>query len=186
MKLVNDWGIIMKFENKIKNENTSKNSKEFIETIALASILSTSVSCIYGAITVLNYNSYKSNFTYSKNENGEYVAIGTINYKELSKCYFVQIKNDTTNTDEFYVCKKENSQYINILNNKNVFESENNSNKKIINENLVDDYLYGYNEIKSKYTSGDIENLIEKIKYDIKQEDKEFIKVKFSTNNSFC
>ena len=173
----------MEFENKIKNEKKNKNSKEFIETIALASVLATSVSCAYGALTALVYDSYKLNFTYSKNENGEYVAIGTINYKELSKCYFVQIKNDTTNTDEFYVCKKENSKYINILNNKNVFEFKNNSNRKIINENLVDDYLYGYDEVKSKYTSGDIENLIEKIKYDIKQEDKEFVKVKFSTNN---
>lgn len=125
------------------------------------------------------------------------MSLGTIGYEKLKECLFVQIKDNNLGIDEFYICaktmpnmKQNTYKYINIFDKKTIFECSSsieylktNNNKRIVNEISISDYLYEYNDIKQEYTSEEVENLLEQIKEDIKEEEKVLVKAKFNAND---
>lgn len=129
--------------------------------------------------------------------NGDYITTGTIKYEQLKKCYFVQIRDNNLDVDEFYICSKKISKtkknvckYINIFNEENVFECSSSldiilekNGKKIINEISLINYLNDFDYVKSEYTPEDVENILEQIKENITEENKVFVKTKFSAND---
>lgn len=146
------------------------------------------ISVILGGATlatilVINEEA-KSIFKYTKNDFGEYIAEGTIKYEKLKGCIFIQIENSVSNTNEFYICRKSGVSYINVLNNKKVYENySGDENRKIVNEIPVGDYLYGYNNVKEEYTPSEVENLLEQIKNDEKEEEKTLVKTMLNEND---
>lgn len=141
-------------------------------------------------IPIISYVSSEENkhFKYRGNGNGQYIAEGTLKLENLKQCSFIQLS-----TNESYICYKNHynshgykyDEYVNLLNNQLVYSNNKNyenSNRKLTNEILISDYLYGYNDVKAEYTPEDVKNLLEQIKEDIKEENKVLVKTKFNVN----
>lgn len=135
-------------------------------------------------------------FKYDVNESGEYVVDGIMKFEELKKCYFVEIENSTWDSKEFYICRKEADKgryakgftYFNLLNNEQIFykstsdKSETESNgRNIVNETLLEDYLYTLDEVKAEYTPDDVKNILEQMKETtLEKENKVLVKSTFN------
>ncbi len=179
--------------------------KKKISHEAKVNIAATSITlCVVGGIvggvaSSIVYDKEREKnryFKYDVNESGEYVVDGIMKFEELKKCYFVEIKNSTWDSKEFYICRKEvyngryttEITYFNLLNNEQIFykstsdKSETESNgRNIVNETLLEDYLYTLDEVKAEYTPDDVKNILEQMKEaSLEKENKVLVKSTFN------
>lgn len=174
-------------------ENKTISQKKISQAIESSLISIGGLAILLSPTIGLISNMMENNDTQEGAINIDHIMIGNIEYKKLKDCYFVQIENSNLNLDEFYICAKnmskneENSfKYINIINNEIVFEYSPLNNlpeengKKLISEIPLSDYLYGFN-LKSEYTIGDVEDILEQIKEKKQEQSKKFIKIKLNT-----
>lgn len=189
----------------VEEKVRKKLSNEAKEVIVVSSFGLCAAGVIFGPTVCiicdnLNENKY---FKYSVNESGEYTADGTMNYEKLKECFFVEIENPSWKSTEFYICRKEKTyynngsecKYINLLNDKQIFkstfgglESENeneNNGRKIVNEILLEDYLYAFDEVKAEYTPDDVRNMLEKMKEATLEEKESVLVVNSNLSNAF-
>lgn len=123
-------------------------------------------------------------FKYKENSNDEIVAEGTISYDYLKKCYYVEIEDQDYDKTEYYItrrsipivaCEDIKCIYEDIVTGKEIFwgkETDSNcyilidvsTNRKIINEIKVEDYLYGSDFIKNSYTVEDVKTILDEMK----------------------
>lgn len=136
----------------------------------------------------------RDQFTYSINEQGEYVVEGNIEFDLLKNYYFIEIDNVQFQTKEFYIAERRKIAgrygvvlgyyYIDIFTQNEVFRKTSNgdnfdseSSRVFINELELEDYLYGLNNVKGSYTKEDVETILNSIKeMNIKPNDKQLIK----------
>ncbi len=181
-----EWTRKVKY--KISRPQISEEAQVGILAVSVAVTLS---GAIVTAVIVSNENEKNKYFNYSINESGEYIVDGTIKFEDLKKCYFVEIENPTCNSQEFYICRKPSegsSTYINLLNNEEIFEGktfdtkkDQNSERSIVNETVIEQYLYGFEQVKAEYTPDDVKEILEKIKAtSLEKEDKVLVKSTFN------
>lgn len=149
------------------------------------------IGLLVGAVACSQENEKNKYFQYSVNESGEYIADGTIKFEDFKQCYFVEIENPSCNSQEFYICRKpskDSNKYINLLNNEEIFEGktfenqkDKNSERNIVNEAIIEQYLYGFEQVKAEYTSDDVREILEQIKKSFSEkEDKVLVKSTFN------
>lgn len=101
-----------------------------------------------------------------------------IPYDYLKKCYYLEIKNPDYDKIEYYIAYLEVNynvygpnvyKYINLLNGVEVYgkttnDEFNGTNRRIISEKKLDEYLYSSDFIKQTYTVDDVKKILEAIK----------------------
>ena len=148
---------------KLKNGKIKNINKKLLTGALVFTLISTSfVAC-----------SAEGKFDYNVNEQGEYEVSGTLDYNNLKKCCFLVIKNNTYDTNEYYITYKTtnyyrgtitNHEYYDVLNNQLVFDTKANSSRNILLEENISDYLYATNNIKSTYTKEDVEEILDQLR----------------------
>lgn len=147
-----------------------KNDKTSIYKIAfpVAAFAITFVSI--GTFSFVRDKSVSNNFTRIVTEDGNYDLEGFINYDELVKYKLIEI-GTITDENKLYVAEQIpfSYEYKDIYTGKVVgsyhHESDNNN---IISATDIDEFLIMYDMIKEKYSSDDINYLLNRIKEDYK------------------
>lgn len=114
----------------------------------------------------INYKIEKdNNFTRIVNENGDYELEGYISYDELNKYKVIEVETITGDV-RIYIAKvgMPGWEYNEIITGK---EININSNVLLSNQD-IDNFLLSYDMVKGKYSEDDILELLDKIKYDYK------------------
>ncbi len=179
----------------MKNEVIDE--KECKKNISANTIIITALIALGGFVSISKLSDSKKQvyFTKEKTVDGDYITTGLIEYEQLKNCYLVQIKDDSLNTDEYYICEKNLSvlkqdtiKYTNILDNEDIFEcsslelSLGKNGKTIISATPLANYLNDLGYLESEYTFEDVENILEEIKSNIIEENKILIKTKINEN----
>lgn len=181
-----------------KKKRISYQTKENIAAVSIVLVaIGGAVGGAFSCVACVDAERNSKYFKYSVNESGEYVVDGTMKLDDLKKCSFVKIENPTWDSTEFYICRKTesyNSRYItgytyfNLLNNEQIFykstsdksETENNG-RNIVNETLLEDYLYTLDGVKAEYTPDDVKNILEQMKEaTLEKENKVLVKSTFN------
>ena len=144
-----------------------KINKRFIASGVALTLLSSAFTCCTARV-----------FKYTENSNNEIIAEGTVSYDYLKNCYYLEIKNPDYDKIEYYIAYLEVNynvygpnvyKYINLLNGVEVYRKTTNdefngTNRRIISEKKLDEYLYSSDFIKSTYTLDDVKKILEAIK----------------------
>ena len=117
-------------------------------------------------------------FKYTENSNNEIIAEGTVSYDYLKNCYYVEIENANYDKIEYYIAHLEVNynfygpnvyKYVNLLNGVEVYRKTtnyefNDTNRRLISEKKLDEYLYSSDFIKQTYTVDDVKKILNDIK----------------------
>ena len=117
-------------------------------------------------------------FSYEINVQGEYIALGNVEYDFLKQCLFLVVENSKYDTIEYYIVKENTIfYYVDIFNNKTVIDKNREENRKILVNEKLSDYLYATNNIKASYTVEEVKLIFEQLKENyLKQNNKELVK----------
>lgn len=126
--------------------------KKIIGTAIGVIVLGTVSTCAYCVIR-------ENNFKRVVNEEGDYNLENFISYDNLKDYNLVEIGTIIGENKLFIV----NKYYNDIFTGKEITSGQY---TRVVNEQLIEDYLIAYDLIKAKYSKEDIETLLEKINED--------------------